>query len=79
MTVRIEGVEDHGVWRGHRSWTVHVDGPRGRAQVSARDVTTEAEAIAQARETYANARRFSEAEKVAVRRQQEALARGLGL
>jgi hypothetical protein len=76
-TERILGVEDHGVWRGQRTWTVRVDGATGPAQVSAVDVDTEPEAIAQAIATYRNRRVFTPAERDAMRRANAALGRTL--
>ena len=77
MTEQILSVEDHGIWRGHRTWTVRIDGPTGPAQVSAIDVTTKDEAIAQALETYRNRRVFTAEEREAMGRVNRALARGL--
>jgi hypothetical protein len=75
---RILGVEDHGIWRGRRTWTVRVDGPTGRAQVSAVDVETAPEATAQALETYRNRRVFTAADRDAMRRANGELGRALG-
>lgn len=70
---RIISVEDHGMWRGHRTWTVRIDGPTGPAQVSARDCTTETTAITQALETYRNRRVFTDADREAMDRNNAAL------
>lgn len=72
---RIIDVTDHGMWRGHRTWTVHMDGPTGLAQVSVRDEKTEAKAIAQALETYRNRRVFTLAEREAMDRNNATLRR----
>lgn len=74
---RILSVEDHGMWRGRRTWTVRIDGATGPAQVSVIDETTEAKAIEQALETYRGQRVFTEEEKAAMTRHQTALKRGL--
>lgn len=68
-------VIDQGVWRGRHRWTVRIDGPTGRAQVEAIDVETEAGAIAQAKETYANRRIFTPEEREAIKRSNDALGR----
>jgi hypothetical protein len=73
----VRSVEDHGMWRGHRTWTVRVDGPTGPAQVSARDVDTRGDAIAQARATYAARRVFTAEERTAMTRANDALRQGL--
>lgn len=74
---RIVSVEDHGMFRGRRTWTVRVDGPTGATQVSVVDVETKPEAIAQALETYRNRRVFSEKERRAMRHANDTLRRGL--
>lgn len=76
-TERITSVEDHGIWRGHRTWTVCVDGPTGPAQVSVLDEKTEAKAIEQALDTYRNRRIFSDEDKAAMQKASRALGRGL--
>jgi hypothetical protein len=57
---------------------VRVDGPTGRAQVSAVDVETAPEATAQALETYRNRRVFTAADRDAMRRANGELGRALG-
>lgn len=73
----IYSAEDHGMWRGHRTWTVRIDGPSGPAQVSVIDCTTETKAIEQALETYRNRRVFTDEEKAAMQRHQDAIKKGL--
>ena len=74
--MRILSVEDQGVWRGRRRWTVRIDGPTGRTQVEAIDVETEAEAVEQARDTYISRRVFTAEEREALQRTTRALAEG---
>jgi acyl-CoA reductase-like NAD-dependent aldehyde dehydrogenase len=73
MPADVLRVRDHGVWRGHREWTITLRDARGTAQVSARDVETADAAIAQARETFAARREFTPAERAALRRSSDAL------
>lgn len=73
----VRSVEDHGTWRGRRTWTVHVDGPTGPAQVSVLDVDTTEAAVEQARQTYTARHVFTEDERKALRQANEALQRGL--
>lgn len=77
-TIRLLSVEDHGVFRGRRTWTVRLSDEHGTAQVNAVDVTTELEAVAQARETFASRRIPTDEERAAHARNAEALHRGLG-
>jgi hypothetical protein len=65
-------VTDHGVWRGKRSWTVVIDGPTGRAQVSAHGRYRGA-AVADALNTYRARRVFTDDERAAMRRTSAAL------
>lgn len=74
--MRVIKVVDHGMWRGHHSWTIHAEDERGQAQVSARG-DTEAEAIADATTTMANRRVFTPEEKAAMRNTNQHLGRKL--
>jgi hypothetical protein len=76
---RVLSVEDHGMWRGRRTWTIRVDGPTGTAQVSAVDVDTSEAAIEQALDTYAQRHVFTSEERAAMKRTNEALSKGMGL
>lgn len=75
---RILSVEDHGMWRGHRTWTVRIDGQSGPAQVSVIDEKTEARAITQALATYRGRRVFTDEERAAMQRANTTLGRRLG-
>lgn len=75
---RIISVEDHGMFRGRRTWTVRMDGPTGLAQVSVLDATTETRAIADALETYRGRRVVSDEDRAAMQRANAALGRALG-
>jgi hypothetical protein len=73
----IFSVHDHGLWHGHRTWTVRMTGPSGPTQVSVLDEPTETKAIEKALEIYRNRRVFSDEEKAAMQRHQNALKKGL--
>ncbi len=73
VTEHVVSVEDHGIWRGHRTWTIRIDGPTGPAQVSATDCLTERKAIAQALKTYRARRVWTDAERAAMGRNGAAL------
>lgn len=74
MNVSVVDVIDHGMWRGRHRWTVIVDGPTGRAQVSATG-ETEREARQDALTTYRNRRVFTDEERAAADRTTQALGR----
>jgi len=76
MTTVIHNIEDHGIWRGHHSWTVVMEDEHGRSQVSARGDTA-AEAEADARKTFGNRRIWTPEEREAMARTNRALRRGL--
>ena len=76
MTNAVLSVTDHGMWRGHHSWTVFIDGATGRAQVAAHGESV-GEAIADALDTYRNRRVFTDEEREALRRSSDALRKGL--
>jgi hypothetical protein len=75
MIAEVLGVQDHGVWRGRRSWTIRLRDERGVGAVSTHDVTNEEDAIAQARETFANRLHITSEEREAVRRANAALGK----
>jgi hypothetical protein len=75
MIAEVLDVEDHGMWRGRRSWTVRLRDERGTGAVSTHDVTNREDAITQARETFANRRHITPGEREAVRRANAALSK----
>ena len=72
MTARIHNIHDDGIWRGRRSWTITMEDEHGRSQVSAYGDTL-GEALADARSTFANRRRFTPKERAALARSQAEL------
>lgn len=74
---RIFSVEDHGLWRGHRTWTVRMTGARGPAQISVIDVKTERLAIDEALGIYRERRDVTPVERAAMQTANAELARRL--
>lgn len=76
-TERVIDAVDHGTFRGHRRWTVHIDGPTGPAAVEAKDCANRADAVEQALGLYRNRRVFTPAERAAAAGAAAAITRGL--
>lgn len=74
--MKIVDVEDHGIWRGRRTWTVTVEDDEGKRHAcSVPDHDTREAAEAEALQMMANKRKFTAEETAALRRSNEALQR----
>lgn len=74
---RLIGVTDHGMWRGHHTWTIVLEDERGRSSVNARG-DDEDQAVAHARQTFADRRHLTEEEKASMRAINQHLGETLG-